>query len=71
MIRVQNLISPREVQVLTLIAREKTSFEMGELLHISRETIKSHRKNLMKKLEVRNVAGLVRKGFELGILTLP
>jgi DNA-binding CsgD family transcriptional regulator len=63
-------ISRREKQVLQLIAHEKTSKEIAEQLYISDHTAISHRKNLMAKLKVKNSAGLVRRGFELGILEL-
>lgn len=63
-------VSPREKEVLELIAFENTSHEIASKLYISNHTAISHRKNLMEKLAVKNTAGLVRKGFELGILTL-
>ena len=61
-------ISPREKEVLYLISNEHTSAEIASLLFISTHTALSHRKNLMDKLSVRNAAGLVRRGFELGLL---
>jgi len=64
------LISEREKQVLRLVAFEKTSKEIASDLFISNHTAISHRQNLMSKLEVKNTAGLVRRGFELGILTI-
>jgi DNA-binding CsgD family transcriptional regulator len=64
------VISPREKQVLLLIAYENTSEEIARKLFISNHTAKSHRKNLLEKLSVKNVAGLVRRGFELGIISL-
>ena len=64
----QSTISPREQEVLRLIAYENTSQEIASKLYISNHTANSHRKNLMSKLDVRNTAGLVRKGFELGLL---
>ena len=61
-------ISPRELEVLRLIAREFTSKEIAAQLFISNHTALSHRKNLMTRLSVRNTAGLVRRGFEMGLL---
>lgn len=61
-------ISSRERQILTLTSFEKTSKEIAAKLYISPHTVITHRKNLMHKLEVKNVAGLIRKGFEIGIL---
>ena len=63
-------ISNREKEVLFLIAHEKTSKEIANELFISIHTALSHRKNLMEKLEVKNTAGLVRRGFEIGLLKL-
>lgn len=61
-------ISPREQEILRLVAFEKTSQEIAKELFISCHTANVHRKNLRHKLKVKNTAGLVRRGFELGIL---
>ena len=66
----QSTISPREQEVLRLIAYENTSQEIASKLYISSHTANSHRKNLMEKLHVKNTAGLVRRGFELGLIAL-
>jgi len=63
-------ISSREREVLHLIAYENTSQEIASKLYISNHTAITHRKNLMDKLHVKNAAGLVRRGFELGFLHL-
>ena len=63
-------ISNRETEVLNLIAKEFTIQEIASKLFISPFTVVSHRKNLMNKLQVRNMAGLVRVGFEMGILQI-
>ena len=64
-------ISTRQSEVLHLIANEYTSFEIAERLYLSHDTVKSHRRDLLGKFRVRNSAGLVRKAFELGILSIP
>jgi len=61
-------ISNREMEVLRLIAYEHTSKEIASRLYLSWHTVESHKKNLKDKLDVRNTAGMVRRGFELGIL---
>ena len=61
-------ISNREIEVLKLIAYEHTSKEIASTLFLSRHTVDSHKKNLKNKLDVRNTAGMVRRGFELGLL---
>jgi len=63
-----NSISKREQQVLKLIAQEYSSKEIANKLFLSAHTVMSHRKNLMQKLMVRNGAGLVREGFQRGLL---
>lgn len=65
-----HLISEREKQILFLIAYENTNDQIAEKLYISFETVRTHRRNLLEKLSVRNTAGLVRKSFELGLLPL-
>ncbi len=61
-------ISKRETEVLNLIAFEFTSAEIAKRLFLSTHTVETHRKNLLIKLDARNVAGLVRRGFEKGII---
>ena len=63
-------ITPREAEVLRLIAHEYTIQEMAQALFISPHTAISHRKNLMEKWAVKNMAGLVRVGFERGLLKI-
>ena len=60
-------ISKREAEVLKLIADEYTTKEIASELYISFQTVLSHRKNLLDKMEVKNTAGLIRKAFECGI----
>lgn len=53
-------LSPREKEILQLIAEEHTSREIADLLVISEKTVEKHRASMMEKLNVRNLAGLVR-----------
>jgi DNA-binding NarL/FixJ family response regulator len=53
-------LSPREKEILQLIAEEHTSSEIAKMLFISEKTVEKHRSKLMEKLNVRNLAGLVR-----------
>jgi len=64
------IITSREKEVLQFIALEFTSKEIASHLFISTETVNTHRGNLKDKLSVRNTAGMVRRGFELGLLEL-
>jgi DNA-binding NarL/FixJ family response regulator len=53
-------LSPREKEIMQLIAEEHTSVEIAAFLSISEKTVEKHRANMMEKLHVRNLAGLVR-----------
>lgn len=53
-------LSPREREIMQLVAEEHTSNEIAEILTISEKTVEKHRANLMEKLRVRSMAGLVR-----------
>ncbi len=57
-------LSPREKEILQLIAEEYTSAEIGKMLFISEKTVEKHRARLMEKLNVRNLAGLVRMAIK-------
>ena len=61
-------ISRREKQVLRLIVNEYTAKEISDELFISINTVDSHRKNLLMKLDARNTAGLVRMAIEHDLL---
>ena len=63
-------ISRREHEVIHMIANEHTTIEIAEAMYLSVHTIHSHRKNIMEKLKVRNVAGMIRKSFEMGLLQI-
>ena len=63
-------ISMREKEILNLIAYELTSNEIAERLFISPDTVKTHRKHLFIKLGARNIAGLVRRSIECGLLRI-
>ncbi len=63
-------ISTREQEVLQLIAYEYRTEDIADKLYITANTVQTHRRNLLYKLDVRNTAGLVRRGFELGYLHL-
>jgi len=53
-------LTEREREVIVLIAMEKTNEEIAMALEVSVETVKTHRKRLMAKLDVRSSAGLVK-----------
>lgn len=53
-------LTEREREIIRMIAQERTNDEIATALHVSTDTVKTHRKNLMTKLNVRSAAGLVR-----------
>jgi len=60
--------TPREVQVLQLIAEGLVNREIGKVLFLSEETVKSHVRHLLAKLQARSRAHAVAIGFRRGIL---
>jgi DNA-binding NarL/FixJ family response regulator len=62
-----NLLSPREREVLQLIAEGKTSALIGESLHISIKTVETHRQQIMVKLKIRSVAELTKYAIREGL----
>lgn len=53
-------LTEREIEVLSLIAEGYSNKEIGDELFISHRTVDTHRTNLMRKLEVHNIAGLIK-----------
>jgi len=64
----QSNVSPREKEVLGLIAYELTAKEIASKLFISTHTVISHRKKLLEKLGAKNTAGMIRVAFETGLM---
>lgn len=62
-------LSPRELQVLRLIAAGKTSKEIASLLDLGLQTIRTYRKTLMRKIGVSNIAGLTQFAMSSGLNT--
>lgn len=63
-------LSPRERQVLQLVAEGKTSKEVASQLGISLKTAESHRARIMDKLDIHDTAGLVRYALSRGLTEL-
>jgi DNA-binding NarL/FixJ family response regulator len=60
-------LTPREFQVLGMIVDGKASKEIAVALSLGVETVRSYRKTMMKKLNVNNVAGLIRVAMAAGL----
>lgn len=61
-------LTTREKVILQLVGEGLTTGNIAARLVVSRQTVETHRKNLMQKFEVNNAAALVRKATELGLL---
>jgi two-component system response regulator DegU len=66
-----DILSPRELQVLRMVADGKTSKEIATMLDLREQTVRSYRKTMMKKLGVNNVAGLTQLALSTGLTQLP
>jgi len=63
-------LTPRELEVLTLIADGFTNQAIADRLGLSRKTVDVHRANLMRKLDLRDVTELVKYALRQGLTTL-
>lgn len=61
-------LTRREVEIIRMVGSELTSKEIGHQLSISEFTVNTHRKNILRKLEVKNTAGLLNFAKQHGIL---
>jgi len=60
-------LSPRERQVLRLVAEGKTSKDVATMLDLGLQTVRTYRKTLMKKIGVTNIAGLTQVALAAGL----
>jgi len=65
-----DLLSDREREVLQLMAEGLTSREIGDSLFISHRTVEKHRQNMMAKLELNSIAGVVRFALGRGLIPM-
>src|SRR3989440_8692677 len=63
-------LTPREREVLQLVAEGKTTKEVAKLLGISVKTAESHRTRILKKLDTPNTAGIVRYAIRRGLIQI-
>lgn len=66
----KRLLTPREREVLQLIAEGNPTSEIANRMHDSVKTIETHRKNIMNKLEMHSVAELTKYAIREGITSL-
>ncbi len=65
-----DLLTPREREVLQLVAEGHTNSSIADTLHISVKTVEKHRANVMAKLEVNDLASLIREAIKQGLILL-
>jgi DNA-binding NarL/FixJ family response regulator len=63
-------LSPRQREILQLIAEGHSTKEIAHRLHLSIKTVETHRAQLMKRLGIYEIAGLVRCAIRMGLVTL-
>ena len=66
----ETVLGAREREVLQLLAEGKTSPQIAQALHVSVKTIETHRRNIMEKLGIHNVAELTKYAVREGISSL-
>jgi DNA-binding NarL/FixJ family response regulator len=62
-------LTPRQREILQLIAEGNSSKRIAQLLDASVKTVESHRASLMERLDIHDVAGLVRYAIRNGIVS--
>ncbi|PBJ14250.1 response regulator transcription factor [Flavobacterium sp. ACN6] len=62
------ILSPRELEIIILIALEYSGKEISEKLFISSHTVETHRKNIMKKLNIKSSIGLVKYALKNNLI---
>jgi RNA polymerase sigma factor (sigma-70 family) len=63
-------LTPREEEVVKLVAEAHTNDEIAELLHISKKTVERHRANVLEKLGMRDRVELTRYAIRRGLVEL-
>jgi len=65
---VNSILTSRELEIITLISLEYSGKEISEQLFISTNTVETHRKNIMKKLQTKNTIGLVKYAIKNNLI---
>jgi len=61
-------LTEREKEILLLICQELTMKEIGQRLFLSENTVRNHRVNIMEKVGVNNIVGLIKYAYETGVM---
>ncbi len=63
-----NKLTPRETEILKLIANGYSNTQIGKLLEISHRTVDTHRTNIRNKLNVSGLAGMIKYALKSGLI---
>ncbi|MGB3464556.1 MAG: response regulator transcription factor [Cyclobacteriaceae bacterium] len=58
-----SVLTPREIEILKLIAKEFSTRQIADILFISERTVETHRKNILKKTGSTNLVGLIKYAY--------
>jgi len=61
-------LTDRELEILSLIIRENTSREIAKKLSISKQTVDTHRINIMQKTGSKSLVGLIKYALQSGMV---
>ena len=65
-----SVLTPREREVLQLLAEGRSTKQSALQLHVSVKTVETHRMQIMKKLDIHSIAGLTKYAIQEGLITL-
>jgi DNA-binding NarL/FixJ family response regulator len=68
-VKEQPVLTPRETEIVQLLAKEYTNDKIAAALQISYRTVETHRKNIMQKTGAHNLAGLLKFAIKEGIVS--
>ncbi len=63
-------LTPRQREVLTLIAEGHSTKDSARILNISVKTVETHRAQLMDRLDIHDIASLVRYAIKIGLVSI-
>jgi DNA-binding CsgD family transcriptional regulator len=66
----KNTITKRELEIISLIAKEKSAKEIAVLLSLEPKTVESHKRRLMKRFGVKSSIGIIIHAFSTGLIDI-
>ncbi|TMQ11472.1 MAG: response regulator transcription factor [Deltaproteobacteria bacterium] len=64
----RDALTPRQREILQLVAEGHTTKQIAKRLHIGMKTVDAHRAQIMERLDIHNIAGLVRYAIRMGVI---